>query len=301
MLAIVGARFHGNRGQIDALVDEVPAGTTVVSGGAAGVDSWAVARARTRGLPTIELPVVPGAWERWGKRAGHLRNAELVAAVDEIWAAPWVGARGTWNTIAQAREAGRPLRLVKPVTRLVVFTARLQRSLVDADLFDITRGFADRHKLTAEWRRLPAVERERRRLRRVRELEAAGMPLYALGRASFETGMPPLGEAWAPPMSALGPALAARKEAAALSAAGDEGGADEVERVAWERYQPAFLNYLRETYRTRAEAWGWLLAHERVVLTCTCADPTRCHRGLVAEALRRCGATYGGELGSDTG
>ena len=295
MLAIVGARDHGNRGQVDALVDEVPPGVVVVSGGARGVDTWAVERARARGLQTIEIPVPPGGWERFGRIAGHLRNAELVAAVDEIWACPWWGARGTGDTIARARAAEVPLRIEKPVTRLRVFTARLRRDLVDPDLLDVTRGFADRHRVSEEWTRLRPAERERRRLESVR-LIRRHVGIYATQRRCFETGMPPLGDPWAPPMRLLGPALGARRRAQALVAAGDEGGADEVERVAWERYAPAFTEYLRETYRSRAAAWGWLLAEERVVLACACVDPERCHRSLVARALQACGATWGGEI-----
>jgi hypothetical protein len=77
-------------------------------GGARGVDSWVVEAAEERGLRTI---VFPADWERHGRRAGPLRNAEIVAHADRL-VAFWNGrSRGTLNTVLAARAAGLPISI----------------------------------------------------------------------------------------------------------------------------------------------------------------------------------------------
>ena len=48
--------------------------TAVVSGGAEGVDSWSVEIGNALGLKTI---VFQADWERYGRKAGPIRNAEI--------------------------------------------------------------------------------------------------------------------------------------------------------------------------------------------------------------------------------
>jgi uncharacterized protein YeaO (DUF488 family) len=67
-------------------------------------------------------------------------------------------------------------------------------------------------------------------------------------------------------------------------------------RLAWWRYVPKYLEEMRASYRHNRAMWDDLLARERVVLTCYCTDPDRCHRTILAAAiLPRLGATYLGE------
>jgi hypothetical protein len=94
------------------------------------------------------------------------------------------------------------------------------------------------------------------------------------------------GVLFAPSWAILRPALAARRRGA------------EAAEQAWAAYVPAYVAEMRASWRAHPEAWRGLLARPRVVLTCYCARRERCHRGLLAEMLAKCGAVDCGELGS---
>lgn len=78
--------------------------TVLVSGGARGVDSVAEGAARERGL---EVEIFPANWKKYGKRAGFLRNEDIVKAADKVYAF-WDGqSRGTRHTMELAKKAGK--------------------------------------------------------------------------------------------------------------------------------------------------------------------------------------------------
>lgn len=107
-IAIVGSRAYPRPSVVETFVAGLPAGAVVVSGGAPGVDSIAEHAARQRGLKVM---VFRADWERLGRKAGPLRNAEIVARADRV-AAFWDGrSRGTLNTIVQAVRAGKPVEV----------------------------------------------------------------------------------------------------------------------------------------------------------------------------------------------
>lgn len=65
---------------------------------------------------------------------------------------------------------------------------------------------------------------------------------------------------------------------------------------AWERYVPAYLAEMRQSYRAHQEAWELLLARPLVTLGCYCTDPAQCHRTLLArDILTKLGADFRGE------
>ena len=108
VVGIVGSRHFPSRALVESFVTSLPCDTCVVSGGARGVDTWAIEAARSLGLPTL---IIQADWKRHGRKAGPLRNAELVRRVDEI-AAFWDGrSRGTLNTVMLALRAGLPVRI----------------------------------------------------------------------------------------------------------------------------------------------------------------------------------------------
>jgi hypothetical protein len=89
---------------VDELVDSLPPETIVVSGGAMGVDSRAVARAVDRHMRWCEhLPD----YAKHGKRAPLIRNEIIVDDCDQLYAfvAPW--SRGTRHAIGLARRKKR--------------------------------------------------------------------------------------------------------------------------------------------------------------------------------------------------
>lgn len=67
----------------------------------------------------------------------------------------------------------------------------------------------------------------------------------------------------------------------------------------WLVYRERYLERLRQSYVLQRSCWDKLLARERAVVVCYCAEPERCHRSVLAEVLVKLGAQYGGELAID--
>ena len=77
--------------------------TEVISGGAPGIDSLAATWAEQHGIPVARFPAD---WNRYGRRAGPIRNTEM-AGYAEALIAVWDGqSRGTRNIIQLARKHG---------------------------------------------------------------------------------------------------------------------------------------------------------------------------------------------------
>ena len=85
------------------LVDEV------ISGGAAGADTLGARWAKDHG---VKLTVFKPDWERYGKRAGFLRNEDIVKAADMVLAL-WDGvSKGTANSLSIAKRLKKPTLIV---------------------------------------------------------------------------------------------------------------------------------------------------------------------------------------------
>jgi len=108
-VAIIGSRNCPNREAVYAYIDALPDDTVVVSGGAPGVDDAAEHAARNRGLAVW---IERADWDRYGRAAGPMRNALIVAAADRL-VAFWDGkSRGTADTIRKARAEGLPVEVI---------------------------------------------------------------------------------------------------------------------------------------------------------------------------------------------
>lgn len=81
----------------------------IVSGGAAGPDSWAIQEASDKyKLQTI---VYPAEWDKYGKSAGYKRNQNIVNESDMILAF-WDGiSKGTNHTIDLTKAANKPITI----------------------------------------------------------------------------------------------------------------------------------------------------------------------------------------------
>lgn len=108
-VAVVGSRGFANKYLMGMwLTAHMPA-VHIISGGARGPDTWAIDWAQLTGVP---YTIYPADWDRYGKRAGFLRNTTLVEKADWI-VAFWDGkSRGTLDTIRKAHEAGKRVTVV---------------------------------------------------------------------------------------------------------------------------------------------------------------------------------------------
>lgn len=78
----------------------------VVSGTAKGVDTMGETWAQARGL---RISRFPADWNTFGKRAGHIRNAEMQKFAEAL-VAFWDGSSpGTYDMIKQMQKAGKPV------------------------------------------------------------------------------------------------------------------------------------------------------------------------------------------------
>ncbi len=112
-VAIVGSRTYPELGHVISYVRDLPPGTTIVSGGARGVDKAAADTARfsSKGLSVVEhLPD----YQRYGKVAPLERNRLIVADCDRL-VAFWDGkSTGTMHAVGLARKAGKPVEIIQP-------------------------------------------------------------------------------------------------------------------------------------------------------------------------------------------
>lgn len=108
---IAGTRAVSDVGLVArAVVDSGFEVTEVVSGGARGVDRLGEEWARSQGIPVRRFPAD---WDRYGRRAGPVRNQEM-ADYAEALIAIWDGnSAGTRDMIGRARAKGIPVFIYK--------------------------------------------------------------------------------------------------------------------------------------------------------------------------------------------
>lgn len=104
-IAVVGSRTIKT---FDFALVGAVAGDTIITGGAVGVDSFAEAEARARG---IAVEVIKPDYKTYGRAATHVRNRAIVERCDRL-VAFWDGqSRGTMGTVEYARRKGKPIDL----------------------------------------------------------------------------------------------------------------------------------------------------------------------------------------------
>ncbi|MFT3994837.1 MAG: SLOG family protein [Dysgonomonas sp.] len=89
---------------------------TIVSGGAVGVDSFAESFGKKYGLECI---VYKAEWDKYGKKAGFMRNKVIVENSDAMIAF-WDGnSKGTLHDIKLQEEIGRPLEIIYTTSKVI--------------------------------------------------------------------------------------------------------------------------------------------------------------------------------------
>lgn len=108
---IAGSRTGFRYSDIERFLAQVPFEiTTVICGGAQGVDSLGRAWAHQHNIP-VEMYLAE--WEKYGKRAGYLRNVKMAETADALIAI-WDGkSKGTSHMIRVASAAKLWLKVFK--------------------------------------------------------------------------------------------------------------------------------------------------------------------------------------------
>lgn len=110
-LAIVGSRTFNDYDLLEEFINEnfeINDFDTVVSGAARGADTLGREFAKNNGLELVEFPAD---WNKYGKRAGFIRNVDIIKNCDEC-AVFWDGqSHGTKHDIELCEEMGKPYKI----------------------------------------------------------------------------------------------------------------------------------------------------------------------------------------------
>ena len=111
-LAVVGSRGFDNYNLLNTYLTKIHLRepiTCIVSGGAKGADKLSERWAKENNIPTkIFYPD----WDKFGKRAGFLRNNDIITEADKILAC-WDGiSNGTKNSIELSKRQNKKCHVV---------------------------------------------------------------------------------------------------------------------------------------------------------------------------------------------
>ena len=105
-IAIVGARAFSNPEKVKAFVRGMPAHWEIVSGGCAGVDTWAQEACEEQHR---NFTVFYADWKVVGKAAGRMRNSEIAQYCDAAVGFTEGPSKGTVDTIKKVASLRRPV------------------------------------------------------------------------------------------------------------------------------------------------------------------------------------------------
>jgi hypothetical protein len=110
-LAIIGSRTFNDYALLQQSLEKYrPKITLVVSGAARGADSLGEKWATVHGIQT---QIFPADWDKYGKRAGFLRNENIIKTCD-CAIAFWDGmSKGTAHSISLCEKYNKPYKIVK--------------------------------------------------------------------------------------------------------------------------------------------------------------------------------------------
>lgn len=114
VLAIVGCRWFNNYDLFCFYLDKAIATLSIdfnkiISGGANGVDSMAIRYARERDIAFEEFPAD---WNRYGKRAGFIRNTTIVENATYVLAFWDRKSSGTFDTIEKCAKFNKEVHII---------------------------------------------------------------------------------------------------------------------------------------------------------------------------------------------
>ena len=109
---VCGGRDYADRrrlyAELDALRETVEI-TQIIEGEASGADSLARQWGESRGIPVRKFPAN---WRRYGKRAGYLRNKQMLNEGKPHLVVAFPGGKGTDGMVMISRQAGVPVKRI---------------------------------------------------------------------------------------------------------------------------------------------------------------------------------------------
>lgn len=118
-ILVTGGRTYSDAAKVAEVLSTVLARAgwpmRLLHGDATGADALAKAWAVENQVEAVPFPVLLNEWRCYGKAAGPIRNARMVAQRPDLVVA-FPGNDGTADCVAQARAAGIPVLVVPPRT-----------------------------------------------------------------------------------------------------------------------------------------------------------------------------------------
>ena len=110
-LAIIGSRNFTNYKLLQEILEQYkPKITLVVSGAAKGADSLGEKWALENNIQTL---IFPADWNQYGKRAGFIRNEDIIKNCDYC-VAFWDGeSKGTKHSLSLCKKYNKPVKIVQ--------------------------------------------------------------------------------------------------------------------------------------------------------------------------------------------
>lgn len=107
-VAVIGSRTFDKYESVYNILSKLKI-TEIISGGAKGADSLAERYAKENNIPTkIFLPD----WETYGKKAGFLRNTQIIEECEMV-VAFWDGeSKGTKDSLDKAEKLGKKVMII---------------------------------------------------------------------------------------------------------------------------------------------------------------------------------------------
>jgi hypothetical protein len=107
-VAVIGSRTFNSYESVVNVLSKINI-TEIISGGAKGADSLGERYAKDNDIPTqIFLPD----WQTHGKKAGFLRNTQIIEACEMV-VAFWDGeSRGTKDSLDKAEKLGKKILII---------------------------------------------------------------------------------------------------------------------------------------------------------------------------------------------
>lgn len=106
---VAGSRSFTDYELLCATLDNMKI-STIISGAARGADKLGERYANHRGIPVEQFPAQ---WDKYGARAGFIRNGEMAENADAL-VAFWDGlSSGTKHMISVAKAQGLPVEVIR--------------------------------------------------------------------------------------------------------------------------------------------------------------------------------------------